>query len=103
MKRLLLGMPAFVVSMALVTAAALGYPGQQYAKQARITIDQARSIVAHVMPSGKIVGEELEREAGGSGLRYSFDVKAGGKTYEVGVDAKTGAILEKALEGASPD
>jgi len=42
---------------------------------------------------------ELEREHGGSGLRYSFDIKSGVKVYEVGVDAKTGKVLENAVEG----
>ena len=45
----------------------------------------------------------LEKEQGGSGLRYSFDMKYHGQAWEVGVDAKTGKILEKAVEGAKPD
>jgi uncharacterized membrane protein YkoI len=45
----------------------------------------------------------LEKEAGGSGLRYSFDIKKGASTYEVGIDAQTGAILENAPEGKKPD
>ena len=51
----------------------------------------------------KITDKELEREKGGSGLRYSFDVFSKGKTYEVGVDAQTGAVLENGREGAHPD
>jgi hypothetical protein len=39
----------------------------------------------------------LEREAGGTGLRYSFDIKSGSSTQEVGV------ILENAKEGKNPD
>ena len=49
------------------------------------------------------VMKELEKEAGGSGLRYSFDVAAAGATYEVGVDAKSGKVLENKREGAHPD
>jgi len=41
----------------------------------------------------------LEEERGGSGLRYSFDIKNNKVTYEVGVDAKTGKVLENAREG----
>ena len=41
--------------------------------------------------------------ASGSGLRYSFDIKHKAKTYEVGVDAQTGAVLENAPEGKNPD
>lgn len=52
---------------------------------------------------GKITDEELEREKGGSGLRYSFDIQHGKVKQEVGVDAKTGVLLENAPEGAHPD
>jgi uncharacterized membrane protein YkoI len=45
----------------------------------------------------------LEREHGGSGLRYSFDVKRSGVTQEVGVDALTGRVLENKAEGSHPD
>ena len=72
-------------------------------QHARITMVQARSIALKAMPGGKIVDAELEKEQGGSGLRYSFDVKVKGKTYEVGVDAMTGKILEKSAQGAKPD
>ena len=47
--------------------------------------------------------EELERETGGTGLRYSFDIKSGNSTQEVGVDARTGRVLENAKEGKNPD
>ena len=52
---------------------------------------------------GKITDEELEKEKGGSGLRYSFDIKNGGVTHEVGVDAKTGKLLENSAEGPQAD
>ena len=52
---------------------------------------------------GKITDEELEQEKGGSGLRYSFDIRKGKVTREVGVDAKTGKVLENAPEGPNAD
>jgi hypothetical protein len=52
---------------------------------------------------GKITDEELEKEQGGSGLRYSFDIKRGAVTHEVGVDAQNGKVLENAKEGTHPD
>jgi hypothetical protein len=52
---------------------------------------------------GKITDEELERERGGSGLRYSFDIKHSSSTQEVGVDAQTGKVLENKKEGPNPD
>ena len=53
--------------------------------------------------AGEVKDHELEAERGGSGLRYSFDILSGGKTFEVGVDAETGAVLENAEEGPNPD
>jgi len=70
---------------------------------ATITMAQAKVIALHQLPGGKITGSELEKERGGSGLRYSFDVKYHGETWEVGVDAKTGKVLEKSVEGANAD
>jgi uncharacterized membrane protein YkoI len=36
-------------------------------------------------------------------LRYSFDIKSGSITQEVGVDAQTGKVLENKKEGPNPD
>ena len=58
-----------------------------------LTLPQARAAALRLRP-GKVVKQELEREKGGSGLRYTFDIRVGRVTYEVGVDAKTGRILE---------
>ena len=93
-----------LLSLVLTVAAAnvFAYTGQKLAGEAKISIEQARAIAlkAH---SGKITDQELEREKGGSGLRYSFDIRQGKVTQEVGVDARTGELLENALEGANPD
>ncbi|TAN06653.1 MAG: peptidase M4 [Rhodanobacteraceae bacterium] len=77
--------------------------GSQYLKDARVSLQQARATAMKTYP-GKIVTEELEKEKGGSGLRYSFDVKnTAGVTHEVGVDAKTGTVLENSVEGPNAD
>jgi hypothetical protein len=46
-------------------------------------------------------GADPTKEA--ADLRYSFDVLSKGLTYEVGVDAQTGIVLENGREGAHPD
>ena len=81
---------------------AFAYTGENLAPQAKITITRARKIAlkAH---AGTITDEELEHEHGGSGLRYSFDIKNGSVTQEVGVDAATGKVLENKAEGPNPD
>lgn len=85
-----------------LTWPALAYTGQKLAGQAKISIEQAREIALKAHP-GKITDEELEREPGGTGLRYSFDIKRGSVTQEVGVDAASGKILENKKEGPNPD
>ena len=95
---------AFAV-MAGAAAAAVPsarFAGEQFAAQAHITMAEAERAALKARP-GVISDRELEKERGGSGLRYSFDVKSGGKVYEVGIDAKTGKVLENDVEGAHPD
>jgi len=94
-----------VVAMFVGLAAGVA-PGVAAAKtgvvhQAKISLSQARTIALKAYP-GKIVKEELEHERGGSGLRYSFDMRRGKQWREVGVDAMTGRILENRHEGANP-
>ena len=84
------------------TARTPTYVGEKLASNANITIAQARVIALKAHP-GQITDQELENEGGGSGLRYSFDIKSGGTTHEVGVDAKTGHVLENKAEGPHPD
>jgi uncharacterized membrane protein YkoI len=86
----------------LVSAPAFSYTGEKLAKDAKIAIAQAEQIALKARP-GKITDRELEKEKGGSGLRYSFDIRDAGAMYEVGVDAMTGALLENSKEGAHPD
>lgn len=95
---------AVAAGLALIASqlSALAYSGQNLAPQAKVGIEKARSIALKAYP-GRIVAEELEKEGGGSGLRYSFDIKSGSTTQEVGVDARTGAVLENAKEGPHPD
>jgi uncharacterized membrane protein YkoI len=90
-----------VVLLGLSTTS-FAFTGEKYASSAKVKLDQARAIALRARP-GKITDQELEREKGGSGLRYSFDVLSKGVTYEVGVDAQSSAVLENAKEGAHPD
>ena len=96
---------AFVTAIAVLPGlvnSAVAYSGEKLATNAKITMEQATEIALKARP-GKITDKELEREKGGSGLRYSFDVFSKGATYEVGVDAQTGTVLENGREGSHPD
>lgn len=84
------------------TIPAMAYTGEELASQSKVSISDAQAIALKARP-GKITDEELEKEKGGSGLRYSFDIKRGTVTHEVGVDALTGRVLENKKEGPNPD
>ena len=104
MKRLAL----FALAASLVAASASAstsptkYAGHELAGKAKITLAEARTAALKARP-GKIVDQELEKESGGSGLRYSFDVRSHGKTIEVGIDAKTGKVLENGAESPAKE
>ncbi|NMM37248.1 MAG: PepSY domain-containing protein [Glaciimonas sp.] len=99
-KKYLLSLLCLGLSAGAVNA--LAYTGEKLAGTSKFTIEQARAVALKAHP-GKITDEELEKERGGSGLRYSFDIRNGSHTYEVGVDAKTGKVLENKAEGSHPD
>lgn len=71
--------------------------GAALARQAKVFLETARRTALAARP-GNITDKELEKEKGGSGLRYSFDIASRGRNYEVGVDAKTGVVLENGIE-----
>jgi uncharacterized membrane protein YkoI len=102
LKKLVIATGAVCISAFLLSAQA--YTGHELAKDAKINLKKAREIALKAFP-GKITDVELEKEKGGGGLRYSFDIKNGesSKTQEVGVDAVTGKLLENATEGPNPD
>jgi uncharacterized membrane protein YkoI len=89
-----------VFSYAVISRAA-ELVSPKLASEAKITMADARAKALKVFP-GKIVNEELEREHGGSGLRYSFDIQKGKQWHEVGIDAETGRILENSKESPNP-
>ena len=83
-------------AMATPKPGAAPYAGHERAAGAKLSLAQARAIALKARP-GKIVNHELEKESGG-GLRYAFDVKSHARTFEVGVDAMSGKVLENARE-----
>jgi len=69
---------------------AISQERQGFAAKARST--------ALAVERGTLVGWELEPELGGSGLRYSFDIRVGHSVREVGIDAITGKVLEDSID-----
>jgi uncharacterized membrane protein YkoI len=101
-KTMMLFAATLAIAAGGANAASHAMKGARYAGQAKVSLASARAAALKARP-GKITDQELERERGGSGLRYSFDIKAGARTYEVGIDARSGAVLENGAEGAHPD
>ena len=85
-----------------MTGTAFALDGEKYLKDASVKPAEARASALKAYP-GKIVSEELEKETGGSGLRYSFVISHHSAKHEVGIDGKTGAVLENSVEGENPD
>lgn len=94
------------VAMFAATGATAATPkhfvGANLLPMAKVSLVKARHAALAAHP-GVITDQELEKEKGGTGLRYSFDIKNKGKTFEVGVDARTGKVLENKVEGPNPD
>jgi uncharacterized membrane protein YkoI len=96
--------PPYATALAtlLIASNAFALTGEQYLSQAKLLLTSARKLALKAYP-GKIVSEELEQEAGGSGLRYSFVIRHSQAKHEIGIDAKTGKLLENSIEGAHPN
>lgn len=96
----------FTTAVSLATGVCAATPthfaGSNLLPIAKITLAHARATALAARP-GRITDQELEKERGGTGLRYSFDINSKGKTFEVGVDARTGKLLENKAEGPNPD
>ena len=99
-------LPVLLVAGLVLTGvaanAATQLKGHELLTQAKVSLDEARAIALKARP-GHIADQELEKEAGGSGLRYSFDIKSHGKVVEVGVDAANGKILENGAESPAKE
>ena len=72
-------------------------PAHPEARRAKLTIKQAKAIALRTAP-GTVVERDYELED--RTWRYSFDIRQGERIHEVGVDAKTGKIVESAYEAA---
>lgn len=94
-----------LVASALLLSTAIAVPtppSHKTAKTPHISLQRARTIALKTFP-GKVIKEELEHETGGSGLRYSFDIRQGKRVHEVGVDAETGKVLENSDDSNDND
>ncbi len=96
---LIIAAAALVVSAGTVAIAqqASEHGDTKLLSEAKLSVDAARQIALRTQ-TGTVKEWEIEREPGGSGLRYSFDIESGGQIHEVGVDARDGKVLENAID-----
>jgi uncharacterized membrane protein YkoI len=66
------------------------------APKPRIAMTQARAMALKLAP-GRIISSEYEKEGGI--WRYSFDIQQKGNVQEIGIDGRTGKIVENKSEG----
>lgn len=90
-------LPLTLITLIAAPVSAAALKGAALMPMAKVSLAAARH-TALAARAGTIKDQELERENGGSGLRYSFDILSGGKVYEVGVDARTGKLLENGVD-----
>ena len=68
---------ATVAGLAFGSVPVLAAHHNRVVPNAKLRMQRARIIALEAYPGGRIMKEELEHEGGGSGLRYSFDMKRG--------------------------
>jgi Peptidase propeptide and YPEB domain len=92
---------AFAQPLTVKTLSGQGNNQAKLAKQAKLTMEQAREIALKRAP-GTIEEEELEKEHGK--LVYSFDIRnSQGAITEVQVNAKDGSIVSVEEEDAKKE
>lgn len=100
-KLTVVGVGFFLLLLASASVFAQEKTNSRLAKQARITMEQARETALKKAP-GTIEDGELEKEKGK--LVYSFDIRtADGGITEVWVDAKSGEVVSVEKEDAEKE
>jgi uncharacterized membrane protein YkoI len=83
----------------LAIAAALGMGTGAIAGKApapKISKTRAETMALNLAP-GKIISSEYENEGGG--WRWSFDIQQKNHVQEIGIDGRTGKVVENKSEG----
>jgi len=83
----------------LAVVAALGVGSSALAAKApkpNISMAKAKAMALKLAP-GTIISSEYEKEGGV--WRYSFDIQQKGNIQEIGIDGRTGRIVENKSEG----
>jgi len=87
------------MSLSLLAVAAFlttGASAPAAAPKPAISKSRAERIALKLAP-GKIISSEYENEGGG--WRWSFDIQQKGHVQEIGIDGRTGKVVENKSEG----
>jgi uncharacterized membrane protein YkoI len=91
-------MTKYLKLVAFFTAFGIGSAGLAAAKAPTPNISKTRAeAMALKLAPGKIISSEYEFEGGG--WRWSFDIQQNGHVQEIGIDGKTGKLVENKSEG----
>jgi len=80
-----------IVSLSMASAALAAN-----APKPTISMAHARAMALKLAP-GRIISSEYEKEGGI--WRYSFDIQQTGNVQEIGIDGRTGRVVENKSEG----
>jgi len=82
--------------IALVAALGIGTAAYASAPAPKVSKARAEAMALKLAP-GKIISSEYENEGGG--WRWSFDIQQRGHVQEIGIDGRTGKVVENKSEG----
>jgi uncharacterized membrane protein YkoI len=84
------------VSFIAIIALGMGSAALATTPSPKISKAHAEAIALKLAP-GKIISSEYENEGGG--WRWSFDIQQKGNVQEIGIDGRTGRVVENKSEG----
>lgn len=85
-----------IIAIALIAAVPLSTSAAAKPPAAKISMGHARAKALKLAP-GKIISSEYEKEGGI--WRYSFDIQQKNHVQEIGIDGRTGRVVENKSEG----
>lgn len=89
-------MSKIVQVLAVASALAMASSAMAKPPAPQISMAKARAAALRLAP-GKIMSSEYEKEGGI--WRYSFDIQQSGHVQEIGIDGRTGKVVENKSEG----
>lgn len=85
-----------ILSSLIVLAVANPAPARERAPRPTISMAEAKVKALRLAP-GKVISSEYEKEGGI--WRYSFDIQQKNNVQEIGIDGRTGRVVENKSEG----